>query len=111
MADQAFVVYRLIVQPAGGVSRIVPLRDFTHDLEAIARAVGPRTRLVFLANPNNPTGMIFRYPEWDAFLAAVPAGVIVVADDAYAEYVDDPAYPDTIHRRGEGRVPVISLRT
>src|SRR5439155_10012564 len=70
MADQAFVIYRLIVQAAAGVPRTVPLRDFTHDLEAMARAVGPRTRLVFLGNPNNPTGTIFRRAAWEAFLAA-----------------------------------------
>ncbi len=111
MADQAFIVYRLVVQGAGGKARIVPLRDFTHDLDAMAAAIGPRTRLVLLGNPNNPTGTIFRRPAWRRFLAAVPSGVIVVADDAYAEYVDDPEYPDTIHDRGDGRVPVITLRT
>jgi histidinol-phosphate aminotransferase len=111
MADQAFVVYRLVVQAAGGVSRIVPLRDFTHDLDAIAAAIGPRTRLVFLANPNNPTGTIFGRAAWTRFLAAVPPDVIVVADDAYAEYAVDADYPDTIHERGDGTVPVLSLRT
>ena len=89
MADQAFVIYRLIVQAAGGVPRSVPLRDFTHDLPAMVRAVGARTRVVFLGNPNNPTGTIFRRPAWEAFLAAMPDHVVVVADDAYAEYVDD----------------------
>ena len=111
MADQAFVVYRLVVQAAGGTARLVPLRDFTHDLDAIAATIGPRTRLVFLSNPNNPTGTIFRRPAWLRFLARVPAGVVVVADDAYAEYAEDPEYPDTIHERGDGRVPVVSLRT
>jgi histidinol-phosphate aminotransferase len=111
MADQAFVVYRLVVQAAGGTSRAVPLREFTHDLPALAAAIGPRTRLVFLANPNNPTGTMFRRPAWERFLAAVPPNVIVVADDAYAEYVEDPAYPDTVHERGDGRVPIVSLRT
>jgi histidinol-phosphate aminotransferase len=111
MADQAFVVYQLVVQAAGGTSRIVPLRDFTHDLEAMAAAVTPRTRLVFLGNPNNPTGTIFRRAAWQRFLRAVPDHLIVVADDAYAEYVDDPEYPDTIRERGDGRVPVLSLRT
>ena len=111
MADQAFVVYRLVVQAAGGTSRIVPLRDFTHDLDAIGGALTPRTRLVFLANPNNPTGTIFRRSAWQTFLARVPEGVIVVADDAYAEFAEDPEYPDTIRERGDGRVPILSLRT
>ena len=110
MADQAFVVYRLVVQSAGGSSRMVPLRDFTHDLEAIAAAVTPRTRLVFLGNPNNPTGTIFRRAAWRAFLGRLPEHLLVVADDAYAEYVEDPEYPDTIRERGD-RVPVLSLRT
>jgi histidinol-phosphate aminotransferase len=111
MADQAFIVYRLVVQAAGATPRVVPLRDFTHDLAAIADAITPRTRLVFLANPNNPTGTIYRRRAWEAFLRAVPRDVIVVADDAYAEYVDDPEYPDSIRERGDGRVPVVTLRT
>jgi len=111
MADQAFVVYRLVVQAAGGTPRVVPLRDFTHDLAAIADAITPRTRLVFLANPNNPTGTIYRRRAWEAFLRAVPRDVVVVADDAYADYVDDPEYPDSIRERDDGRVPVVTLRT
>jgi histidinol-phosphate aminotransferase len=111
MANQAFVIYRMVVQAAGGMPRIVPLRDFTHDLEAIADAVTSRTRLIFLANPNNPTGTIFRRPAWQAFLRALPRHLVVVADDAYAEFAEDPEYPDTIRERGDGTVPIISLRT
>src|SRR5262245_22158075 len=111
VADQAFVVYRLVVQGAGGRACVVPLRDYTHDLDAMAAAIGPRTRVVLIGNPNNPTGTIVRRPEWERFLAAVPPGVVVVADEAYAEYVEDPAYPDTIHERGDDRVPVVTLRT
>jgi len=111
MADQAFVIYRLVVQAAGGTPRLVPLRDFTHDLDAIAAAIGPRTRLVFLANPNNPTGTIFRRGAWETFLRRVPPHVVVVADDAYAEYVEDREYPDTIRSRGDGSVAVVTLRT
>ena len=111
MADQAFVIYRMVVQSVGGVPRIVPLQRFTHDLEAMAEAITPRTRLVFLANPNNPTGTIYRRPEWEAFLRAMPRHVIVVADDAYAEYVEDPEYPNSLVERGAGTVPVVTLRT
>ncbi len=112
MADQAFVIYRMVVQAAGGVPRVVPLRDFTHDLEAIAEAITSHTRLVFLSNPNNPTGTIFRRAEWEQFLRTIRARqLIVVADDAYAEYVEDPEYPDTVSERGDGQVPVLTLRT
>lgn len=110
MADQAFVIYRMIVQAAGGRPRTVPLRGFTHDLEAMADAVGPGTRIVFLANPNNPTGTIYRRAAWEDFLAAIPPWVVVVADDAYAEYVDDPEYPDSIACRRPDRL-VLTLRT
>jgi histidinol-phosphate aminotransferase len=112
MADQAFVVYRLVTQAVAATPKIVPLRNFTHDLEAIADAVTPRTRIVFVANPNNPTGTMFDRVAWQAFLRALPANqLIVVADDAYADYVDDPDYPDTIGSRGNGSVPVVTLRT
>ena len=110
MADQAFVVYRLVVQAAGGQSRIVPLRDFTHDLEALAAAVTPATRLLFLANPNNPTGTIFGRDAWQKLLAAVPDDVLIVLDEAYAEYVEDPDYPDGLATFRAGR-PLVVLRT
>jgi histidinol-phosphate aminotransferase len=110
MADQAFIIYRLIVQAAGGTCRLVPLRHFTHDLDAIAEAITPATRMVFLANPNNPTGTIFLRREWDDFLRALPAQVIVVMDEAYFEFVDDPAYPDSLAAHGNGRL-LITLRT
>jgi len=110
MADQAFVVYRLIVQAAGGHAVTVPLRDFTHDVEAIARAITPRTRIVFLANPNNPTGTLFGRAAWQHLLDVAPADVVLVMDEAYAEYVDDPDYPDSLAAHRSGR-PVVTLRT
>jgi histidinol-phosphate aminotransferase len=112
MADQAFVIYRMVTQAVAATPRIVPLRHFTHDLEAMAEAVTSRTRMVFVANPNNPTGTIFRRSAWDAFLRALAGRqLLVVADDAYAEFVTDPEYPDTVARRGEGSVPIVTLRT
>lgn len=112
MADQAFVIYRMVVQAVAATPRVIPLRHFTHDLEAMAEAVTPRTRLIFLANPNNPTGTIFRRLDWEAFLRALPPRqLIVVADDAYADYVEEPEYPDTIGSRGDGSVAVVTLRT
>ena len=110
MADQAFVIYRLVVQAAGGISHVVPLRHFTHDLEGILEAITPGTRLVFLANPNNPTGTIFVRRDWDEFLAALPPHVIVVMDEAYAEFVDDHEYPDSLAAHGRDRL-LLTLRT
>jgi histidinol-phosphate aminotransferase len=71
-----------------------------HDLEALADSVGPRTRLVYLANPNNPTGTTFARPDLERFLARVPAEVPVVVDEAYAEYVVDPAVGSALELRG-----------
>jgi len=72
MSEQAFVVYASVVQAAAGIARAVPLRDFTHDLEAIGDAVSSKTRVVFLANPNNPTGTIYRRQAFEHFLSRLP---------------------------------------
>lgn len=110
MAEQAFVIYQMVVQAAGATPRPIPLRRYTHDLDAMAQAIGPATRLVFLANPNNPTGTIYLRDEWEDFLDSVPPHVVVVADDAYADYVEDPAYPNSLvyHRRDR---LLVTLRT
>jgi histidinol-phosphate aminotransferase len=110
MAEQAFVVYQLIVQAVGGKSKQVPLRQYTHDLGAIAEAVTPNTRMVFLANPNNPTGTIFRRDEWEKFLARISKDVLLIVDEAYFEYVQDADYPDSLKYHQEGRA-ILTLRT
>ncbi len=110
MAEQTFVIYRSIVQAVGATPREVPLRHYTHDLEAIAETIGPRTRMVFLANPNNPTGTIFKDRAWRDFLAAVPQRVVIVMDEAYAEYVEDPEYPRSLEDDTAGHI-LLTLRT
>ena len=110
MARQAFIVYKLIVQAVGGVAREIPLRNFTHDLDAIANAVSPKTRIVFLANPNNPTGTIYRRAEWERLLDRLPEEVLIIADEAYFEYVGDPEYPDSLRYHDRGKT-IITLRT
>lgn len=110
MANQAFVIYRLVVQAAGGACKIVPLKDFTHDLEAISRAISPRTKIVFLANPNNPTGTIFRKREWESFIGRLTPEALLVVDEAYFEYVAAPDYPDSLSYHGEG-LSLLTLRT
>lgn len=110
MAHQAFVIYRLVVQAAGGSFKIIPLKDFTHDLDAMARAITPRTRLLFLANPNNPTGTIYRRKEWEEFLDHVAPELLIIVDEAYFEYVADSEYPDSLAYHRESR-PILTLRT
>lgn len=110
MARQAFVVYQLIVQAVGGKGVQVPLREYTHDLAAIAAAVTAETKIVFLANPNNPTGTIYRRAEWEAFLAKIPQDVLLIVDEAYFEYVQDAGYPDSLKYQSDSR-PMLTLRT
>lgn len=110
MADNTFVIYRMEVTASHGIPVIVPLMDGRHDLAAMARAVTPRTKLLFICNPNNPTGTIVNAGEVDALMAAVPAHVIVVFDEAYCEYVRDPHFPDSLGYVRRGRHAIV-LRT
>jgi histidinol-phosphate aminotransferase len=95
-AQHAFAVYPIATQAVGGRCVEVPARDWGHDLDAMRRAVTPRTRLVFIANPNNPTGTWIGQEALRTFLDSVPGHVIVVVDEAYFEYVDEPDFPDTV---------------
>ena len=110
MADHTFVMYKLAVTGGYGVCVEVPLKDWRHDLPAMARAVTKRTRVVFVCNPNNPTGTMVTRDEVREFMAEVPDHVIVVFDEAYYEYVRDPQYPDTLEYVRQNR-PVVVLRT
>ncbi len=96
MSEDAFLIYSLVSQAAGATPVRVKAREFRHDVAAMGDAVGEKTRLVFLANPNNPTGTIFERDAWEAFLARVPHDVVVVVDEAYCEYVEHPEYPDAL---------------
>jgi histidinol-phosphate aminotransferase len=98
----AFAVYALAVQATGAEHRVAeplpashPDQPLGHDLDAMADLIGPRTRMVFIANPNNPTGTWVDEQALERFLDGVPAHVIAVVDEAYFEYVDAPGYPDT----------------
>jgi histidinol-phosphate aminotransferase len=106
----SFVVYPMIVQASGGIRVMVMLRDHRMDLEAMARAMTPMTKMVFIANPNNPTATIVTADEVEAFMARVPERTIVVFDEAYIEFAMGPDFPDCINLVKEGR-KVIVLRT
>ena len=106
----SFVVYRLVVQAAGRQGLIAHLRNDRYDLAAMAALVDSRTQLVFIANPNNPTGTYVPKRELAAFLDRVPRQVIVVLDEAYAEFADAPDYPDGI-REFRHHPRLVVLRT
>lgn len=110
ISEQAFARFGQVVRARNGRARLVPMRDRAHDLEAMAAAVGPATRLVYVANPNNPTGTWSRRREVDALVRALPDGVVLVLDEAYHEYADDPDYPDGLEYVRAG-APVVVLRT
>jgi histidinol-phosphate aminotransferase len=107
-SENAFVAYRLVAGLFGAETIARPDRDYRFDLDAIAEAITPQTRLVFIANPNNPTGTLVDQSAIDRFMAQVPNDVVVVFDEAYYEYLDDP--PDTLQFVRQGRNLVV-LRT
>jgi histidinol-phosphate aminotransferase len=108
MGQPAFVVYKLVTLLFGATGVEVPLRNWQHDLSAMAAAVTPRTKLVFVCSPNNPTGTANSEDELREFVRALPEHVICVMDEAYAEYVQNP--PDLRPLIREGR-KLICLRT
>jgi histidinol-phosphate aminotransferase len=95
-SQHAFAVYPLATQAVGATGIEVPARNFAHDLAGMLGAITPRTRLVFLANPNNPTGTLIHGNDLHDFLRAVPRQVIVVLDEAYNEYIPDALKSDSL---------------
>jgi histidinol-phosphate aminotransferase len=110
MADLTFSLYPLMVTVARGTPVTVPLREGRHDLQAMASAVTAKTRLVFLCNPNNPTGTMVTAAELNRFLTAMPDSVVVVIDEAYVDYVTASDFPRSLELLRSGP-PVIVLRT
>lgn len=110
IADQTFPQYKHNAEIEGAVTIEVPLKDGAHDLDAMLAAVNDRTKIVWICNPNNPTGTIVSADELDQFIARIPAHVMVVLDEAYCEYVTDPNFRDGLElvRRYSN---VVSLRT
>ena len=109
-ARQAFVVYTLATKVVGAKAVIVDLKDYTHDLDAMADSITDKTKVIFIANPNNPTGTMLTADAVDRFMKKVPDDVLVVFDEAYYEYVERDDYPQTLSYVREGRT-VITLRT
>jgi histidinol-phosphate aminotransferase len=107
----SFPSYVLDALKLGAVPRKVPLRDQVYDLDAMLDAIGPRTKLVYVCHPNNPTGTANGRDELLAFLDALPGHVLAVLDQAYFEYIDDPDYADGVEEVFRAGRPVVVLRT
>src|SRR5882672_8181230 len=106
---RAFLGFQVLAKSRGVKYRTVPYKDWHYDLDALASQVNERTKIIYLANPNNPTGTIFTRHEFDRFYAHVPERVLIILDEAYFEYAkDNPRYPDSMHYRYDN---VITLRT
>jgi len=110
MAKPSFVVYAMSVTSQGGIPKEVPLRDWKHDLKGMLKEVTDRTKIVFISNPNNPTGTMNYKKDFAEFMKAIPDGILVIVDEAYYEYVIDSEYPDTLKYFQEGR-DILILRT
>jgi histidinol-phosphate aminotransferase len=95
-SQYAFAVYPIATQAVGARAIVVPAQDWGHDLPAMRAAIAEDTRLIFIANPNNPTGTWVDTTALKSFLASVPQNVLVVVDEAYIEYVDAPEFPNCL---------------
>jgi histidinol-phosphate aminotransferase len=106
----SFPLYYIAIRASGARLVETPLRNFAFDLDSMARELPPETKIIYLANPNNPTGTMFTADEFDTFLAQVPDHVLVVIDEAYCDYIDHPNYSRSVDivRRGRN---LIVLRT
>jgi len=111
VSRSSFPIYDMYTQIMRARLVKTPLKEYGLDLEAMADAVNPRTRLVYVCNPNNPTGTCISAQDLDRFLTRVPEQVLVVCDEAYFEFVDTPDYPDSLEYIRQGRQNLIILRT
>ena len=110
ISDLTFIIYKLASMMENAEIINVPLVDLRYDLKGMASAVKANTKIVFFANPNNPTGTIFTAGELDEFMEKLPEHILVVMDEAYFEYVKDKNFPDSFKYLREGR-NIIILRT
>lgn len=109
-SEQTFLLYPIMSNSRGAQVVQVPLKNFAYDLHSIARKITEHTKIVFISNPNNPTGTMVEADVFNAFMAQIPPDVIVVVDEAYAEYVTSPDYPDALKYLRQNR-NIIILRT
>ena len=107
----SFPSYVIYARKQGAEATLVPLTDLRYDLDALVAAITPRTKLVYICHPNNPTGTMNTVDELDAYFARVPDHVLTVVDQAYFEYIDRGDYPDAVERYFKGDHSAVVLRT
>ncbi|HXV28295.1 MAG TPA: aminotransferase class I/II-fold pyridoxal phosphate-dependent enzyme, partial [bacterium] len=107
----SFLVYPILTQACGAEFISIPMKDFRYDLDGIVEAITDRTKIIFIANPNNPTGTYVTASEVEHFLSRVPKDVIVCFDEAYVDFVDARDFPHTLFYIKSERSNVVILRT
>jgi histidinol-phosphate aminotransferase len=108
-AQGTFIGFRVLAEASGRTTHWVPMQDYRYDLARMANSINEYTKIIYLANPDNPTGSYFTVPEFDAFMERVPERVLVILDEAYFEYAREKSdYPDSMHYRYDN---VVTLRT
>lgn len=108
-SEGTFVGFQVLAHASGVKTHFTPLKNYGYDLTAMAAKIGPKTKLIYLANPNNPTGTAVTTGELERFMGRVPENVLVILDEAYFEYADGwPDYPDSMHYRWDN---VLTCRT
>jgi len=110
LPQPSFLFYEIAIQSSGAVPVGIPLKSGTTDLDGMLARIGPKTRLVFVNNPHNPTGSLITKPALDAFVEALPANIVLVIDEAYIEFVKDSRCPNSIQYLN-GDKTVVGLRT
>jgi histidinol-phosphate aminotransferase len=110
VSEGAFIWFKIAARIAAAELIEVPMRNHTHDLQAMLKAVKPNTRMIYIANPNNPTGTIVDRDEVEDFFRRVPDNILVIMDEAYIEYITDPRFPDSFKYLRDGK-NILILRT
>lgn len=108
--EYAFIVYPISTKAVGANAVISPMPNYTHDLRDMHSRITDKTRIIFIANPNNPTGTMVGRDEFDWFIDNVPDDILVLVDEAYFEYVDDKGYPNSLDYQSSGK-SIMTVRT
>lgn len=108
--EYAFIVYPIVTQAVGATSVISPMPEYVHNLRDMHSRITEKTRMIFIANPNNPTGTMVKSDEFEWFIDNVPENILILVDEAYFEYVEDKDYPDSLQYQDRGK-SILTVRT